>query len=210
MVACVLARRACILLALFLAFSTVGWSQTQLGTVFGTITDLSGAVVVDAGITLINISTRLKRNVHTDARGEFFLAGLPSGRCSVHVQKQGFQTEVREGIALRSGDAVAINLSLAVGTVPQEITVKADLTGIDDTSSTVGGYLDGRGLTQLPFNGRPFAAFKRQSRANINQWHACTYDRRLRTSDSTGRTIHFLTANWEQFMEAVFGGARWF
>jgi hypothetical protein len=149
-------RKLCILLSLSLALvvSTAGWSQTQLGTVFGTIADSTSAVVVNAEVTLVNINTGLKRNARTDARGGFYVAGLPSGKYTIRVEKEGFQTEVREGIALGSGDALAINLSLAVGTVPQEVTVAADVVEVDSTSSTVGGSLDDRSLAELPLNGR--------------------------------------------------------
>ncbi|HWY68786.1 MAG TPA: carboxypeptidase regulatory-like domain-containing protein [Terriglobales bacterium] len=148
------ASRTLLALSLALVVSTYGWSQTQLGKVFGTITDSTGAVVVEAEVTLVNISTGLKRNARTDAKGQFYVAGLPSGKYTVRVEKESFQTEVREGIALGSGDALAINLSLAVGTVPQEVRVTADVVGVDSTSSTVGGSLDERNLAELPLNGR--------------------------------------------------------
>src|SRR5215831_19150552 len=58
------------------------WSQTQLATVFGTITDPSGAVIPVAIVTLLNQNTGLKREALTDIQGNYHLAGLPIGSYS--------------------------------------------------------------------------------------------------------------------------------
>jgi len=72
---------------------------------------------------------------------------------AVRAEKENFQTAVLEEIALSPGAAIAINLSLRVGTVPQNVTVTADVA-IDTISSTVGGAIAERSLTDLPLNGR--------------------------------------------------------
>jgi hypothetical protein len=147
-------HRPRILLALSLAFySASAWPQSQLATVFGTITDPTGAVVTEAHVTVSSMNTGLKRVAGTDIRGQYYVAGLPPGIYRIRAEKEKFQTEVLEGIALSSGAAIAINLSLSVGTVPQEVTVNAD-TAIDITTSTVSGAIPERSLTDLPLNGR--------------------------------------------------------
>jgi Carboxypeptidase regulatory-like domain len=146
--------RACLLLALFLAlFSSYAWPQSQLATIFGTITDASGAVIPGAEVTVVNVGIGLKRDARTDMNGQYYLAGLPPGTYTVGAGKERFQTEVREGIAVSSGATIAINLSLMVGTMPQHVTVNADVA-IDDTTSTVSGTIAERSLTELPINGR--------------------------------------------------------
>ena len=146
--------RPCIFLTLLLAsFSAFAWPQTQLATVFGTVTDPTGAVIVEARVTVSSISTGLKRVALSDINGQYHAAGLPPGMYTVRAEKEKFQTQVLEGIALSSGAAIAINLSLRVGTVPQEVMVNAD-TAIDTTTSTVSGAIPERTLTDLPLNGR--------------------------------------------------------
>lgn len=96
--------RPCILLALsFASFSVGAWSQTQLATVFGTINDPSGAVIPGAQVTIVNQSTGLKRGALTDTTGQYRLAGLPTGSYALRTEKEGFQTQVREGLALTDG-----------------------------------------------------------------------------------------------------------
>ena len=134
-------------------FSASAWPQTQLATVFGTITDPTGAVIAEAQVTVSSISTGLKRVALTDIKGQYHLAGLPPGMYTVRAEKEKFQTQVLEGIALSSGAAIPINLSLRIGTVPQDVTVTADVA-IDTTTSTVSGAIAERSLTDLPLNGR--------------------------------------------------------
>ena len=149
------AYRPCLLLALrFALFSACAWSQTQLATVFGTITDPSGAVIPDAAITIVNQSTGLTRDALTGLAGEYRLAGLPTGTYAVRIEKNGFQTQVREGITLTSASEVLISLSLAVGDQRQEVAVIASVTAIDNTTSTVGGLVAEQSLTNLPLNDR--------------------------------------------------------
>jgi len=134
-------------------FSACAWSQTQLATIFGTITDASGAVIPGAEVTVANLRTGLKRNVRTDMDGQYHLAGLPPGMYTVRAEAEKFQAEVSGAISLSSGATIPINLSLRVGTVPQRVTVKANVA-IDSTTSTVTGVVAERGLADLPLNGR--------------------------------------------------------
>src|SRR4029077_7348340 len=140
----------CLLAALIAA---PAWAQTQLGTLFGTVTDTSGAVVPGAEVSVENVNTGLKRDGRTDKTGEYQLVGLPAGRYTLRVQKEGFQTEVREGIPLSPGAAIGINLSLVVGELSVHVTVEAGVPSID-TTTTVEGMIAERSLTALPLDGR--------------------------------------------------------
>jgi len=143
------------LLAVSLAlFSTCAWPQTQLATVFGTITDTSGAVISGAQVTILNQSTGLKRDTPTDLTGQYRIAGLPTGSYSVRVEKEGFQTQVREGISVTLASEIMLNLTLIVGDLRQQVKVTADFPTIDTTTSTVNGLLPEQSLTELPLNGR--------------------------------------------------------
>jgi hypothetical protein len=134
-------------------YSASASAQTQLATVFGTITDSTGAVITEAHVTVSSINTGLMRAGLTDIKGQYHLAGLPPGMYRVYAEKEKFQTQVLEGIALSSGASLAINLSLRVGSVPQEVTVKAD-AAIDIITSTVSDTIAERSLTDLPLNRR--------------------------------------------------------
>ena len=85
--------RPCILaVALAVLFSVAAWSQTQLATVSGTITDPSGAVVPGVSVTIVSQGTGLKRSALTDTAGAYRFAGLPTGIYDVRLQRTGFQS----------------------------------------------------------------------------------------------------------------------
>jgi hypothetical protein len=147
--------RPCMLSAALAAlFSVCAWSQTQLATVSGTITDPSGAVVPGVSVTIVSQGTGLKRSALTDTAGEYRFAGLPIGNYSLRVEKAGFQSQVREGVDLNSAVEVTINLQLAIGDISQQTTVSANAAGIDNTTSTVAGLLPEQSLTELPLDNR--------------------------------------------------------
>jgi hypothetical protein len=150
-----LSHSLCLLWALsFALVSTWSWSQTQLGTVFGTITDPTGAVIPGAQVKVSSVTTGSKRDAFTDTKGQYYVVGLPTGKYTVRIDKEGFQTEIRDGIAISPAAAIAINLTLHVGTVPQQVTASADVPTIDSTTSTVSTAISERSLTELPLNGR--------------------------------------------------------
>ena len=105
-------------------------------------------------MTIVNEGTGLERVVFTDPEGHYHLSGLPTGTYSARVERERFQTQVRESIALVAGSELSMNFSLVLGELPQQVTVSASTTAIDNTSSTVGGLLTEQSLTDLPLNGR--------------------------------------------------------
>src|SRR5580700_5838900 len=120
--------RACILLVLSLVLPAIcAWSQTQLATLSGTITDPSGAVVPGVSVTIVGQDTRLKRSVLTDTTGEYRFTGLPTGDYSVRVEKAGFNTQVREGVALVPAPGLIVNFSLTIDDLREQVTVNANL-----------------------------------------------------------------------------------
>ena len=147
--------RPCILAAALAALFSVGaWSQTQLATVSGAITDPSGAVVPGVSVTIVSQGTGLKRSALTDTAGEYRFAGLPTGNYSLRIEKTGFQSQIREGVELNSAAEVRINPQLAIGDLSQQTTVSANVAGIDSTTSTVTGLFPEQSLTELPLNNR--------------------------------------------------------
>ena len=146
---------SCVLFAVLLALASIcAWSQTQVAAVFGVVSDGSGAVIPAAQVTMVNNATGLKRGSATDGAGQFHLSGLPIGTYTVRTEKQGFQAQIREGLVLTSASELTINISLAVGELPQQVTVRAGVAAIDNTTSTASGSVGERRLTELPIDGR--------------------------------------------------------
>ncbi|HUC74061.1 MAG TPA: carboxypeptidase-like regulatory domain-containing protein, partial [Vicinamibacterales bacterium] len=90
-------------------------AQAVTGTILGTITDSSGAVMPGTTVTLRNTGTGLTRTVTTDAAGEYTVPSLPTGKYTVTAELSGFKTVSVPNVDLGVDQHVRINVRLEVG-----------------------------------------------------------------------------------------------
>ena len=144
-------------LAMVVGFSTRDLSaQTGGSSIQGTVTDTSGAVVPGATIAATNMETGLQRSGTSNNAGLFVLPNLPPGRYRVQVSMAGFQTSVRENIALVVGQQLGLNTSLLVGEVTEQVTVTGEAALVNTSTAQVAGLVGEREVKELPLNGRSF------------------------------------------------------
>jgi hypothetical protein len=143
---------------IFLALSviSIGYSQSVRGTILGTVTDASGAVVRGATVTVRQTATGLTRTEATNDAGEYAIPQLPVGEYTLTVEQPGFKKSERTGIGLRVDDKLRIDVPLAIGQVNDTVAVEAAAPVISTDSSTVGNVVDNKKVTELPLNGRNF------------------------------------------------------
>ena len=104
-----------------------GTAQT-LSILSGTVLDPLGKPVANATLTLTNIQTDAKHEVHSDQAGRFEFVGLPSGDYTLQTQFIGFTT-AKERVAL-TGDNVRRTLTMQIGTVQETINIKFDASEV--------------------------------------------------------------------------------
>src|SRR6266568_4651658 len=103
----------CILAALL---TNAAKAQTTSGTITGTVTDQSGAVVPDTKIVLTDEATKDSREAKGTESGEFVFAALRPSTYSLSVEKPGFQTFRQTGIVLTTNDRLSLGtIRLSVG-----------------------------------------------------------------------------------------------
>jgi hypothetical protein len=146
-------RSICRGLALFVSNS---FGQTVRGTILGTVTDSSGAVVRGAKVTATQTATGLTRTEVTNAEGEYSIPQLPVGPYMVTGESPGFKKTERSGIELRVDDRLRIDITLALGAVSETVAVEAVAPVVNTDSATVGNVVDNKKVTELPLNGRNF------------------------------------------------------
>lgn len=150
-------RLFCMLVA-FLSFGIrISFAQVTTGTILGTVTDTTGAVIPSATITLRNVETGISRAMSTDAAGRYRAPQLGLGSYEVTAEAGGFQTVVRSGIELTLGREAAVDFSLQVGTVAERITVSGEAPLVEATNATIASLVNERSMRDLPLNGRSFA-----------------------------------------------------
>jgi hypothetical protein len=129
-------------------------AQTFTASVSGTVKDPSGAIVPGATITLTNTATNAKSVATADGSGNFVVLQLAPGSYAASVSATGFKQFVQTGIILSVSQQARLDVSLAVGQLSDQVTVEADASALDTTSSTVGQVVDNRQILNLPLNTR--------------------------------------------------------
>jgi hypothetical protein len=142
----------------FILLATVSLSaQTFRGTILGTVTDPSGAVVAGAKVTVKNTGTGLERSTETSADGSYSLPELPIGSYTVTIVQQGFQTFVTTGVTVDVATERRIDAALKAGQVSTRVEVSADqLPMVETTTNTLGGVLTAQTVQDMPVNGRDY------------------------------------------------------
>ncbi|MGH9383301.1 MAG: carboxypeptidase regulatory-like domain-containing protein [Vicinamibacterales bacterium] len=132
-----------------------GWAQAVAGSqVSGIVRDSSGGALPGAEVTITKTDTGTVRTVFTSADGSYLIPNLPVGPYQLKVVLQGFTTYVQEGIVLQVSTNPQINVSLAVGTVTEQVTVIANSSLIETHSTGIGQVVDNQRILEMPLNGR--------------------------------------------------------
>src|SRR5437016_12637379 len=95
----------------------LAFAQVNTATISGTVHDSSGAVLPGANVAIQNQDTGISRTVTTNETGRYSAPALGLGNYRVTAQLQGFQSQVRSGIALTVGREAVLDFTLAVGSV---------------------------------------------------------------------------------------------
>ena len=138
-----------------LAIAKQARADQLYGTIRGTVTDQSGAVIPGATVTATDVSTGVSRQITSSAGGSFeFLNLLAPAAYNVSVEKAGFHKFVSSNIRLNVNQTYVVAAALQVGSATQQITVQAAPMQVETTSMQLGTTISGRTIVDLPLNGR--------------------------------------------------------
>jgi len=130
------------------------FAQTNLGRISGSITDPSGAVIVGATITVIDVDRGVSRVLVTDSTGEYAAPSLtPGSNYAVRAEAKGFQRADQQNVQVPVGGDVRVDLKLQAGSQSQEVTVTSAPPMINLTNATVSSALEGDDVSKLPVLG---------------------------------------------------------
>jgi hypothetical protein len=143
-----------LVMVLAVTFCALAHSQVAGGTILGTVSDASGAVVAGAQVTIKDLATGVSRVVPTDSRGSYSAANLLPGTYSITVLVSGFATEEQSGIDVTVGSQMLINVKLKPGATQEKIEVQGTTSAVELTTSTISDQVGSRTIKDLPLNGR--------------------------------------------------------
>ncbi len=128
-------------------------AQTGVGTVSGTVTDSSNAVVPDSQVTLTNSATGVVRKGQSSNVGMYYFGAVPIGAYRLAVSKQGFE-DWAGAFKLEVGQNAVVNAVLRVGGAKTVVEVTGAAAPIETTSGSVADIKESTQIRDLPLNGR--------------------------------------------------------
>jgi hypothetical protein len=129
-------------------------AQSNLGTIQGSVTDSTGAAIVDAQVTATNTATNAVQQSVTNSKGIYVFPFLQPGTYDVTAMRNGFQSANHTNILLHVADSLTIDFSLQVGSTTANVTVDATTPLINTSSASLGQIIDNQRIVDLPLDGR--------------------------------------------------------
>lgn len=148
--------RLCLCIAVMLLAGASLSAQTSTGTLAGTVTDSSGAVIPGAKVTLTQTELNAKTEVYSNEVGNYVASGLRAGPYEVEVTATGFQTARRRDLTLHVNQRLAVDFVLRPGEVTTVVEVSSEQTLLQTQSADVGSVIESRNVVDLPLDGRRY------------------------------------------------------
>lgn len=143
---------AALLLSILCSYPVHG--QVVGGTISGTISDKSGAVVANATVSVKNLAMGLSAAVKTNAQGLYSLPNLLPGNYQQTVSAAGFETSIRNGIVLTVGAQTVSNIEMKVGAINESVQVTDLPPDLQLESSSLSSSINSQTIVELPLNAR--------------------------------------------------------
>jgi outer membrane receptor protein involved in Fe transport len=148
----VLRVAAFVLAGLFCSLSAQ--AQLSTATMFGNVTDSTGAAIPNANVTITQNQTAFVRKTKTNGQGEYRAEFLPVGPYSVKVDATGFKQLIQKGIVLTAAQEAALNFALQPGETSTTVEVTAEVPLVNLGNSTLSRTIDNRAIDNLPLVNR--------------------------------------------------------
>jgi hypothetical protein len=144
----------CAVLSVAIGFSGRGLAQTDTSSLNGTISDSSGAVVVNAKVTAHNDATSADRDTTSNENGNYTITNLAPGSYTVRVEAPGFQTTALNSVQVDPNIGRRIDVTMKVGETTTSITVEAQSNTVQSESGSVGQLITQEQVKNIQLNGR--------------------------------------------------------
>ncbi|HEV3512659.1 MAG TPA: carboxypeptidase regulatory-like domain-containing protein [Candidatus Sulfotelmatobacter sp.] len=142
-------------LVVFTALAALGQGSYQ-AQVRGSVTDQSGAVVVNATVTITNVGTNIAQTAQTDQHGQYFFTGLRPATYTVKAQGTGFRAEEKTGVLLQVDQQTSVDFVLQPQSVSETMEVTTTAPLLDTESATLGSEISNEYVHELPLVNRSF------------------------------------------------------
>ena len=136
------------------------WGQAIYGSVYGQITDSSGAAIANATVTVKNVAKGTSVQTTTNSIGEYSVEHLIPDVYDVAVAATGFRGTESQGIRISADTSPKLDLKLDVGSATETVTVTTEVPQLKTDRADVGLVLNEKTVSDLPNSGRNFASLE--------------------------------------------------
>jgi hypothetical protein len=143
-----------VLLIALLSCAFTAYAQVGRGTILGTVTDSTGAVIAGAKVTVINVDTNNAINTETNKDGFYTTPPVNVGNYQVTVEQSGFKKVVRSGLILEVDQKEEVNVRLDVGATSESVEVAGEAPLVNTENGSIGQVIENKRVEDLPLNGR--------------------------------------------------------
>jgi hypothetical protein len=147
--------------------------QAVFGSIVGSVTDSSGAIVPGAKVTITDVGKGVNFETTSNDSGNYEQQHLIVGTYRVRVEAQGFQAYVQEGVVVNADASTQVNAVLQLGAVTQTVEVTAAVPILQTERTDVAQTFSERQVEDLPIYNRNFTTFQLYSPGNqrLNGWN---------------------------------------
>jgi hypothetical protein len=161
------------------------------GELKGSVTDPSGAALINATVTATDVAKGTKRTVVTDAAGRFEILGLSPAAYDLTVSEAGFQSEIAKTVTVNVGETAVQDFHLKLSQVNDAVEVTSEAPAVDTEKTSQADVISQRDIHDLPINRRDYLTFTLLAPGVADSTRvASDQDYRLRQSPQSGLSFY--------------------
>src|SRR6266436_632815 len=138
--------------------AAVGTAQTTNASIYGSITDTSGAAVIRSAVTAVNIKTGVSQATVSNDAGVYIFPSLQPGEYRVTAEMTGFRKAIAGHIQLDVSARISVDLKLEVGAATESVTVESSSGPIETVNTSVSNVVSLQRVQDLPLQNRDAGA----------------------------------------------------
>ena len=138
------------LAAALFVLSAAASAQLYTGSIAGTVTDQTGAVIPAVKITAVDSDKGFSFTATTDQQGHYLLRQLPPGKYNLTTETANFQSQRKDGVVISINENASVNFSLKVGSTAEVVDVTTRGVELQTEDAVTGQVIDRNFINNLP------------------------------------------------------------
>ena len=143
-----------LILIVMLSLCASSLKAQSFGSISGTVTDSTGAVVRGASVTVTNVGTNDKQIALTGTSGEYRFVNIIPAQYKLDVQAKGFERFEQQSLTVQVGTTITVDAKLQVGAATETVEVMTQPALLQTESGSVNSEVKGEVVAEMPLNGR--------------------------------------------------------